>query len=211
MADTIVQVAQSRRFQHRPPPDAMRQAQIALALVDHIVLVFPIWNGAMPALLKGFLFLEQTFRSSFIFPDARRDERLGFSSDHSQRKVLTGTSARVVATMQMPGFVYRWFFHPHLEKNTLKVGGVSPIRETFVGLWKATASGRSDGWVDAGVRTARAVEIAALFPTRRVRTALHRRAEDRKRLARTPFGFGFHPSEGIMRRMRMMPGDRKAQ
>jgi len=29
----------------------------------------------MPALLKGFL--EQTFRSTFIFPDAKPDERLG--------------------------------------------------------------------------------------------------------------------------------------
>jgi len=119
-------------LEHRPPPEAIRQAQIALARADHIVLVFPIWNGAMPAVLKGFL--EQTFRSSFIFPDVRPDERLGFSSYYSQRKALTGKSGRVVATMQMPAFVYRWFFRPHPEKHTLRVGGVSPIRQSFVGL-----------------------------------------------------------------------------
>ena len=27
--------------------------------------------------------------------------------------------------MQMPGFVYRCFFHPHPEKHTLRVGGQS--------------------------------------------------------------------------------------
>ena len=97
-------------------PEAIRQVQDALTRADHVVMFYPVWNGAMPALLKGFL--EQTFRSSFVFPDAKPDERLGFSSYFSQRKALTGKSGRVVATMQMPAFVYRWYFHPHPEKNT---------------------------------------------------------------------------------------------
>ena len=107
-------------------PDAIRDGQAVLTRSDHIVLIYPVWNGAMPALLKGFL--EQTFRSTFIFPDAKPGERLGFSSYFSQRKALAGKSGRVIATMQMPAFVYRWYFHPHPEKNTPRLGGIRPIR-----------------------------------------------------------------------------------
>lgn len=87
-------------------PDGIRQAQGILSRADHIVLIFPIWNGGMPALLKGFL--EQTFRSTFVFPDARPGARLGFSSYFKQRKALSGKSGRIVVTMQMPAFVYHW-------------------------------------------------------------------------------------------------------
>ena len=93
--------------EHGSVPDAIREAQAVLTRSDHIVLICPVWNGAMPA-LKGFL--EQTFRSTFILPDAKPGERLGFSSYFSQRKALTGKSGRVIATMQMPAFVYRWCF-----------------------------------------------------------------------------------------------------
>jgi putative NADPH-quinone reductase len=126
-------------------PDAIRQAQGVLTRSDHIVLIYPVWNGAMPALLKGFL--EQTFRSTFIFPDAKPDQRLGFSSYFSQRKALTGKSGRVVATMQMPAFVYRWYFHPHPEKNTLRLGGIRPIRERLIGLVEARDPRKREQWL----------------------------------------------------------------
>lgn len=31
---------------------------------EHLVMIYPAWNGAMPALLKGFL--AQTFRPAFF-------------------------------------------------------------------------------------------------------------------------------------------------
>jgi hypothetical protein len=39
--------------------------------------------------------------------------------------------------MQMPACVYRWYFHPHPEKNTLSLSGIRPIRESFIGLVEA--------------------------------------------------------------------------
>ena len=126
-------------------PEAIRRSQDALTRSDHVVLIYPVWNGAMPALLKGFL--EQTFRSTFIFPDAKPDERLGFASYFTQRKALTGRSGRIVATMQMPGFVYRWYFHPHPEKNTLRVSGIDPIRESFVGFVETADSRKRERWL----------------------------------------------------------------
>ena len=150
-------LARSREnLEHRAAPEAIRHAQDVLARSDHVVLFYPVWNGAMPALLKGLL--EQTFRSSFIFPDAEPDERLGFSSYFSQRKALAGKSGRVVATLPMPAFVYRWYFHPHPEKNTLKLSGIRPIRETLIGLVETSDGRKRARWLsrigDLGRRAA---------------------------------------------------------
>lgn len=99
----------------------------------------------MPALLKGFL--EQTFRPSFVFPDEKPGEPLGFTSYFRLRKALHGKTARVIATMQMPAFVYRWYFHPHPEKNTLRLSGLSPIRKTLVELVEATNGDKRERWI----------------------------------------------------------------
>jgi putative NADPH-quinone reductase len=122
------------------PPDAIQQAQAAIGRSDHVVMIYPVWNGAMPALLRGFL--EQTFRPAFIFPDVKPGEKLGFFAWFTQRKALKGTSARIVVTMQMPAFVYRWYFHPHPEKNTLRLCGMGPIRESLIGFVE-TPNGRT--------------------------------------------------------------------
>jgi putative NADPH-quinone reductase len=130
----------------RPAPEAIRRAQDMLLGVGHVVLIFPVWNGAMPALLKGFL--EQTFRSSFIFPDVKPGERLGFASFFTKRKALAGRSGRIIATMQMPAWVYRWYYRPHPEKNTLRVGGIGPVRETLIGNVEVPDGREREKWLD---------------------------------------------------------------
>jgi putative NADPH-quinone reductase len=110
-----------------PPPPALREAQAAIAWADHILIIFPLWLGTMPALLKGFL--EQVLRPGFA---------LIYQGHRFPQKGLTGKSARVVVTMGMPAFWYRWFFRSHgvkgLERNILSFCGISPVRETFIGL-----------------------------------------------------------------------------
>jgi putative NADPH-quinone reductase len=139
-------LARSREdLEQRQAPDAIRQVQETLRRSDHVVLIYPIWNGGMPALLKGFF--EQTFRTSFVFPDAEPGQRLGFASYFKQRKALAGKTGRVIATMQMPGFVYRWYFHPHLERNAMRLSGIGPIRETLIGLVEAPEDARRRRWL----------------------------------------------------------------
>ncbi|MFN2349132.1 MAG: NAD(P)H-dependent oxidoreductase [Thioalkalivibrio sp.] len=108
-------------------PD-IRSAQQAIARADHLVILYPLWLGSMPALLKGFL--EQTLRP-------------GFALGHPERpgdypKLLKDKSARIVVTMGMPAFVYRWFFRAHslksLERNILRFCGIKPIRESLIGM-----------------------------------------------------------------------------
>lgn len=132
-------------FKTRPVPDAIRETQSALLRAEHIVLCYPIWNGTAPALLRGFL--EQTFRPAFCFPDMKPDERLTFRSAFSQRKRLAGRSGRLVVTMAMPAAAYRWYFRPHPEKNTLRLGGIDPIRESLVGQAEAPGPRRRIAWL----------------------------------------------------------------
>jgi Flavodoxin-like fold len=55
----------------------------------------------MPTLLKGFL--EQALRPGFAFKTGNQ----GWGS------LLKGRSARIVVTMGMPAFIYRWYFGAH--------------------------------------------------------------------------------------------------
>lgn len=108
-------------------PSSLIDVQEACGEADHFALIYPLWLGTMPALLKGFL--EQVFRPGV----ALSEKGSGFP-----RPLLKGTSARVVVTMGMPAAAYRWYFRAHslksLERNILKFAGVKPVRETLLGL-----------------------------------------------------------------------------
>jgi putative NADPH-quinone reductase len=135
----------SRSDQHGQTPESVVQAQSAISRADHVVMIYPVWNGGAPALLKGFL--EQTFRPAFIFPDTKTSEPLGFFAYYTQTKALKGKSARIVATVQMPAFVYRWYFHPHPERNTLRLGGMGPVRETLIGNVQTRDVRKRERWL----------------------------------------------------------------
>jgi putative NADPH-quinone reductase len=104
----------------------VKEAQDAIAWAGHIVILFPLWLGAMPGLLKGFF--EQVFRPGFAVGTGKRTLSGG---------LLKGKSARIVVTMGMPGFFYRLFFFSHsvrsLRRNILYFAGIKPVRETFIG------------------------------------------------------------------------------
>lgn len=110
-----------------PPPD-IRAAQEAITWAEHLVIIFPLWMGDMPALLKAFF--EQVLRPGFAI--AASDGRGMWT------RMLQGRSARVVVTMGMPAFAYRWFFRAHslknLERNILKLVGIAPVRASLVGM-----------------------------------------------------------------------------
>ena len=59
---------------------------------QHLVIFYPLWLGSMPALLEGFL--EQALRPGFAIGKVE--------SGTSWKKLLTGTSARIVVAMGMP-------------------------------------------------------------------------------------------------------------
>lgn len=60
-------------------------------------------------------------------------------------------SARVVMTMGMPAWAYRWYFRAHslksLERNILRFSGIGPIRETLIGSVEAIKPERRQRWL----------------------------------------------------------------
>lgn len=128
-------------FEDGAVPDAILPAQQAIGRADHLVLFYPLWLGDMPALLKGFL--EQAFRPGFAVGRADRGNRSG--------GLLKGKSARIVVTMGMPAFIYRWFFGAHslksLRRNILQFSGVRPVRVSLVGLVEGHARRRAK-WLE---------------------------------------------------------------
>ena len=114
-------------WEHGTVPPSLEQAQRDIEWAQHMVLLFPLWLGDMPALVKGFL--EQVARPGFAFGPG--------AANPFTAKALAGRSARVVVTMGMPAIVYRWYFRSHsvksLERNILGFVGFAPVRATLIG------------------------------------------------------------------------------
>jgi putative NADPH-quinone reductase len=121
------------------PPDIL-EVQETIRWAEHLVVVYPLWQGTMPALLKAFI--EQVFRYDFAFepqPNGRFEKK------------LTGRSARIVVTMGMPALAYRFYFRAHslksLERNILGFAGIKPIRETLLGGVETASAEKRQGWI----------------------------------------------------------------
>jgi putative NADPH-quinone reductase len=129
-------------FEKGALPAALREAADAIAWADHLVIVYPLWLGSMPALLKGFF--EQVFRPGVAFEYQ--------SGGKMPKKLFAGKTARVIVTMGMPAILYRWFFFAHslrsLQRNILKFCGISPVKATLIGHVEGLRPEQRTTWVD---------------------------------------------------------------
>lgn len=131
-----------QEFEHGTIPDGVKDAAEALVWAQHVVLVFPLWLGTMPALLKAFL--EQVMRPgiAFVYPD---------KDGGSARSLLRGRSARLVVTMGMPAPVYRLWFLSHgvagMRRGILNFVGIRPVRETLFGMVATASDAKRASWM----------------------------------------------------------------
>jgi putative NADPH-quinone reductase len=132
----------AKDWENGVPAAAIRQAQETIAWAGHLLILYPLWLGSMPALLKAFL--EQAFRPGFAIAKA--------DGGRTWQKLLAGKSARIVVTMGMPAFVYRWYFRAHslksLERNILRFVGIGPIRETLIGMVETMDDAGRRKWLE---------------------------------------------------------------
>ena len=119
-------------------PD-LKAATDAMLAADHLVIIFPLWLGTLPAILKGFL--ERVLQPRLV-ESAKNNQFV---------QLLKGKSARVVITMGMPGFIYRWWFGAHalkmLKRNILAFMGVRPIRSVIYGNIEGAGDARRKQWL----------------------------------------------------------------
>ena len=72
--------------------------QKKMSEADEYILIFPIWWGSMPAIMKNF------FDTNFSYGFAFR-----YHSGGKVDKLLLGKTAKVFATCDAPGFIYKLF------------------------------------------------------------------------------------------------------
>ena len=129
-----------RDFETGQVPESLVEARDAIVSAQHVIMIFPLWHGTMPALLKAFI--EQVMRPGV----ALRYRERGFP-----QRLLTGRSARLVVTMGMPATIYRWYFRAHgvrgLERSILGFAGMRPIRESLLGMVETAGDAKWRRWL----------------------------------------------------------------
>ena len=85
-------IRSSKAYLSGKVPESIRAAQKSIVWADHIVLLYPMWLGTVPARLKGFL--EQVARPGFAFVQRGPGQR--------PQHLLTGRTARIIVTRGMP-------------------------------------------------------------------------------------------------------------
>jgi putative NADPH-quinone reductase len=128
-------------FRDGRPPRAISTAQEEIAWAEHLVILYPLWLGSMPAKLKAFF--EQILRPGFAFAEGR--------GKGLPKKLLKGKSARIVVTMGMPALFYRFVYRAHslksLERNILRFCGIRPVRASLVGMVEGINMARRQAWL----------------------------------------------------------------
>ena len=114
----------------QPLEPSLLAAQQAILRADHLVLAYPVWWGAPPALLKGFFdrtFLPGwafRFRGAWPLPEG----------------LLRGRSAHVITTMDAPRAVYAALYrgsaHRSVIQGVLRFCGIGPVTSTTIGAVK---------------------------------------------------------------------------
>jgi putative NADPH-quinone reductase len=106
-------------------PQVAIDGQAAVRAADHIVLIYPLWMGDIPAIFKAWI--EHVLRKGFTYD----------MEQTSWKAALKGKSARVIVTMVMPSFAHKWFFFAHslrsLDRDILKFCRIRPVRWSIFG------------------------------------------------------------------------------
>ena len=116
-------------------------AQTAITWAQHIVFVYPIWWGAMPALLKGFF--DRVFLPGFAFK--YRDGSVFWD------RLLSGRSAHLIVTMDTPPWYFRWVYrmpgHNQMKRTILEFSGIKPVTVSSFGPIKGSSQQRREKWL----------------------------------------------------------------
>lgn len=130
-------------YERDEPVETVRRCQHLLTWATHVVILYPLWLGSMPALLKALL--EQTLRPGFAFSTLK----LG----RWPVKFLSGKSARIVVATGMPGALYRWYYRAHslrsLQRNVLEFIGFRRVRATIIGSAATMTDAEREQWLDS--------------------------------------------------------------
>lgn len=116
-------------------------AQESIKWADHIVWIYPVWWGGVPAIMKGFL--DRVLLPGFAFK--KREGSVWWD------KFLTGKTSRIICTMDQPTWYYRWVngqpSHTAMKKLCLNFVGIKKVRITAIGPLRLSKDSFRDKWL----------------------------------------------------------------
>jgi len=122
--------------------DDLKLAQENIKWADHLVFIYPIWWGGLPAILKGFI--DRVFLPGFAFESR--------NSIMSPDRLLKSKSAHLITTMDVPVWYYRLIWKRPgdnmLKKAILGFCGISPVRISSFGLLKKSSEEQRKKWIE---------------------------------------------------------------
>ncbi|KUP01337.1 NADPH:quinone reductase [Stenotrophomonas maltophilia] len=127
--------------QIQPLEADLQDAAEAIEACDHLVLAYPTWWGAMPALLKGFF--DRVLLPGYAFR-YRRDSVWW-------DRLLAGRSARVITTLDTPPWYYRWIYRDpgiaQIRATILQFCGIRPVRVSRLGAVRSSTAAQRSKWL----------------------------------------------------------------
>jgi putative NADPH-quinone reductase len=117
------------------PTGDIHTAQTKIKMADHLVIIYPLWLGSMPAIVKAFF--ERLACGEFMLAQKKGGWPI---------QKLKGRSARVVVTMGMPALAYKLAYGADgvrsFESMILGMSGVGPVKETLIGAVESSEEAR---------------------------------------------------------------------
>lgn len=125
----------------QPLEASLLAAQTAITWAQHLVFVYPLWWGAMPALLKGFI--DRVFLPGFAFK--YREGSVFWD------RLLVGRSAHLLVTMDTPPWYFRWVYrmpgHNQMKRTILEFSGIKPVAISNFGPIKDCSLQQREKWL----------------------------------------------------------------
>ena len=116
-------------------------SQETLKWADHIVWIYPVWWGSVPAIMKGFL--DRVLLPGFAFK--KREGSVWWD------KYFTGKTARIICTMDQPTWYYQLVnkcpSHNAMKKLTMNFIGVKSVKITSIGPLRLSTEAFRGKWL----------------------------------------------------------------
>lgn len=121
-------------------PDLL-EAQRQIHWAEHLVFVYPVWWGGVPALLKGFF--DRTFLPGFAFKYRNRSQLWD--------KLLSGRTADLLVTLDTPPWYFRWIYgapaHRQMTRTILGFSGIKTRRLAEFAPVRPSTEEQRQGWL----------------------------------------------------------------
>ncbi|WP_395738709.1 NAD(P)H-dependent oxidoreductase [Prosthecobacter sp.] len=136
----------------QPLEPGLVHARQELLWAQHIIIVYPVWWGTMPALLKGWL--DRVLLPGFAF-----EER----EDGGWEGLLAGRSATLIATMDTPRWIFALILHScsvrALRDATLRFCGIRTVRTLLFSPVRTSTPAQRQLWLGQAAQAGSQLDV----------------------------------------------------